>query len=168
MLGNATLWRFFSLTARRLAICLGVAVCVGAVAGPRVVSAQLPAAGPVYRTKFVCGERPLTNDYDAVAPGRYYTAINMYNPSGDSTIVRTWIVTTVSGFAPGTRVSGPTVTIPSRLAAEMDCGEILTATQPHFLKGFIEIRATRPIVVVSVYTAADSLRVVSIDVERIP
>lgn len=147
---------------------LGVVMCLLAAAAPHALMAQLPAVGPAYRAKFVCGDRPPSNDFDAVAPGRYYTALNIYNPSADSVIVRTWIATTAPGFVPGTRVAGPTVTIPSRLAAEMDCGEILRASERHFLKGFIEIRATRPVLVIGVYTVADSVRAVSIDVERIP
>ena len=147
---------------------VGLVPCLLAFGAPRSLIAQLPAVGPAYRAKFVCGDRLPSSDFDAVAPGRYYTALNIYNPSADSAIVRTWIVTTVPGFAPGTRVAGPVVVIPSRLAAEMDCEEVLRAAERHFLKGFIEIRATRPVIVIAVYTVADSVRAVSIDVERIP
>jgi hypothetical protein len=125
----------------------------------------------LYRVKFICGERlpgsPSEGRWNAVAPGSYFTAINIYNPSADSAIVRSAIATTREAALPGDVINGPVITIPTRRALELDCEEILRLANVPFVKGFVRLSTTRPVIVVAVYTAADSTRVVSVDVEQI-
>jgi len=128
-----------------------------------------------YAVKFVCGSPP---DVAAppVAPGRYFTAINVHNP-GDRPI----------GFRkkfaialPGERVGPISKFFDARLgpdeAFEIDCADILQAFGPRqqqrLMKGFAVIQlfdTTAALDVVAVYTAAGSTRQVeTMDVERVP
>ncbi len=128
-----------------------------------------------YAVKFVCGSPP---DVAAppVAPGRYFTAINVHNP-GDRPI----------GFRkkfaialPGERVGPISKFFDARLgpdeAFEIDCADILQAFGPRqqqrLMKGFAVIQlfdTTAALDVVVVYTAAGSTgRVETMDVERVP
>jgi len=113
-----------------------------------------------YAVKFVCGSPP---DVAAppVAPGRYFTAINVHNP-GDRPI----------GFRkkfaialPGERVGPISKFFDARLgpdeAFEIDCADILQAFGPRqqqrLMKGFAVIQlfdTTAALDVVAVYTAA--------------
>ena len=125
-----------------------------------------------YHVKFVCGRQvpptPSSLQWDMVAPGSYFTAINLYNLASDTATVAGTFVTTVPTPVPGDAGNGPSVKIPPGRAVEFDCADILSDNRPPFLKGFWRIKSNRRLVVVAVYTAADSARVVSIDVERVP
>jgi hypothetical protein len=158
---------------------IGIALVAGIALVTPNVAARQAAAQPgqvslsLYVAKFVCGDRgvpgPSMQPFDAVAPGKYYSAINIWNGTSGDVIVRTAIATTKADFTEGDLINGPVITLHTRRAAEIDCAEILEAAgRPRFLKGFVRFSTTRPVTLVGVYTAADSTHVVSIDVERIP
>jgi len=146
-------------------------LCIVQAAIPiRVVAAQDTVS--IYDVKFVCGLRPPPAAGNAetwltVAPGRYFTAINILNASSDT--ARLW--TTVAIASPLTMARathpGPGVAIPPGAAVEIDCRDIrATRRPPPFLKGFLQIVSAQRLSVVAVYTAANSGGVATIDVEH--
>ena len=126
-----------------------------------------------YDVKFVCGTRGVIavrggSPFETVAPGRYYSAINLLNPSRDWDTVLTTVAATAIQPQPGPMLPGPHSVLPPGTALEIDCADILTGTRPPpFLKGFLRISATSPLTVTAVYTAANQAGVVSIDVDRV-
>jgi len=139
-----------------------------------------------YAAKFVCGvPQPSDTVTPPVAPGRYFTAINVHNPSDTAVRYRKKFAVAdpldslgqIRGFFYGQL--GPD------RAMEIDCEEILNAfplrqipplppviRKAPFLKGFAVIQPIDSAValdVVAVYTAAGaSGRVETLDVERVP
>jgi hypothetical protein len=125
-----------------------------------------------YTVKFVCGT--FTRTDGPVAPGTYYTAINVHS-SRDSALCRE----TISIALPGRR-SGPVVSLPRGYyvgpgsSIEIDCDDIAKAINrkeyqwPLFHKGFVTIESTSELDVVAVYTFVGSTRQVqSMDIERV-
>lgn len=129
-----------------------------------------------YAVKYVCGTnvRPILSP--AVAPGTYYTAINVHNPSGEAVPFVYKVVIAPPG-APGghTPLAAP-FRIGEDGATDVDCGMITRALDaasiPHgpFWTGFFVIQAPTELDVVSVYTTAQSRTgpVTSIQTERVP
>lgn len=119
-----------------------------------------------YAVKFVCGR----TDQPVVAPGAYYTAINVHNP-GDSVIV---LRKKVAIALPNQRPGGVSRFREARLgpdqAIEIDCPEILRLGEAEgFSKGFVVIKSGHVLDVVAVYTAAGATGLVeAIEIERIP
>lgn len=121
-----------------------------------------------YAVKFICG----TSQGDVVAPGVYYTAINVHNPTN-----------TVVGFRkkfavalPNEESARPTGFFDARLgpdaALEIDCPDIVrhlhqAGMEGEFFKGFAVIQSKDELDVVAVYTAA-SWRVETLHTERVP
>src|SRR5688572_27108116 len=130
-------------------------------------------AQPLYSAKFVCG-RPTAAEVAAfaVAPGSYFTAINVHNPSATVTIRKRFSVGRfgeqlgpLSGF-----VSSP---LPAARTLIIECRNIyghLNIPVGTFIEGMVEIRAINAEVdVVGVYTAAPpNGGVSSITMERVP
>ena len=153
----------FSLRARTI-IVLQTTCIAAAAAQDTTIS--------TYDVKFVCGTRGVIvargSPFQTVAPGRYYTAINVLNPSRDWDTVLTTVAATALAPQPGPILPGPHSVLPPGSALEIDCADILTgAPPPPFLKGFLRISATSPLTVTAVYTAANQAGVVSIDVDRV-
>jgi hypothetical protein len=121
-----------------------------------------------YAVKFICG----TSQGDVVAPGVYYTAINVHNPTN-----------TVVGFRkkfavalPNEESARPTGFFDARLgpdaALEIDCPDIVrhlhqAGMEGEFFKGFAVIQSKVELDVVAVYTAA-SWRVETLHTDRVP
>ena len=105
-----------------------------------------------YAAKFVCGK----SDGRVVAPGNYWTAINVHNPSASRIVFQ-------KKFAIGlpNEKAGPVselfraVLNPDE-ALEIDREDIFrhSPLQADFLKGFVLIESAHELDVVSVYTAA--------------
>jgi hypothetical protein len=125
-----------------------------------------------YAVKFVCGqalaERP------AVAPGRYFTAINIHNPNPESAVFLRKYAFTLPNEVPGpiVRDSLP-LKLGSDQALELDCLRILRLARVFirspFAKGFAVIQSRLPLDVVAVYTGADSLGALeTMHMERVP
>jgi len=140
------------------------------VAAVAMLTGLSPAPSPaqdttvVYPVKFVCGAKaPKT--WDAVFPGRYFTAINIHNASSDSISIRTQIASTQAAPIQGTVFNGPSINLGRTRALEIDCEEILkSAHTDGFLKGFLIIPTRRPLDVVAVYTTGTEAGPSSIDV----
>lgn len=127
-----------------------------------------PQSPPEWQSavKFLCGR----SQGLVVAPGVYYTAINIHNPSERPTAFRFKI-------APALGLDGlveATPSIEAKLspdqATELDCPAILrrVAGKYEFLKGFVVVQSTARLDVVAVYSAAGSSgRIETLDVEYI-
>lgn len=130
-----------------------------------------------YVVKFVCGRRAAPTvasaAFDAVAPGQYYTAINIRNASRDTIGIRTRFATTLAAPVAGPVLGGPPLRLGPHQALELDCAEILRAAaagglRVAFLKGFTILTTDHPLDVVAVYSAATAGGVVTMDVESVP
>ncbi len=117
-----------------------------------------------YAAKLICGfpNRP------AVAPGRYYTAINIHNPNPKGTVFRRKFVLTEKTDSPAGPGTWALNKMPADGAVEIECGtrEVL---ERQISKGFVVIQSPRQLDGVAVYTAGsvtDSLT--TMDVERVP
>ena len=143
------------------------------LSGLIAICAPLVAAhgqgAPEYAVKIVCG----ISDRPAVAPGAYFTAINVHNP-GKATKFQFKIALTLPGMAPGPVSPQPFgAALDSAQALEIDCRDIARRAPPtksRFLKGFVVIQSPTELDVVGVYTAASSPdgRVVTLEIERVP
>jgi len=121
-----------------------------------------------YAAKFVCGKNTAGN---VVAPGEYFTAINVHNPGRVAASIRKRFAIALPSEKPGP-VSG---VVEERLkpgeAFEIDCADIATHVPVSgFAKGFVTIESPQELEVVGVYTAArlPTREVVSEEIERVP
>jgi len=120
-----------------------------------------------YAVKFVCG----TPRVPVVAPGTYFTAINVHNPNPRALGFQKKFAIALPGERAG-RVSkffdaklGPDE------AFEIDCPDIMqkTETREGFLKGFVVIHTEMELDIVAVYTAAGATgKVETMEIERVP
>jgi hypothetical protein len=129
-----------------------------------------------YAVKYVCGTNVRPTLSPAVAPGTYYTAINVHNPSGEAVPFVYKVVIAPIG-APGGHTP---LSAPFRLgedgATDVDCTMITRALDaasiPHgpFWTGFFVIQSPTEFDVVAVYTTAASRTgpVTGIQTERVP
>jgi hypothetical protein len=119
-----------------------------------------------YAVKFICGK----SGGEVVAPGTYFTAINVHNPTATTIVFRKKVAIALPGEQPG-RVSdffdaklGPDE------ALEIDCPDIMrhADTSADFLKGFVILESDVELDVVAVYTAAGaSGQVETLHTERV-
>lgn len=120
-----------------------------------------------YAVKFVCGAAEGRH----VAPGQYFTAVNVHNPMLSATGFRWKVATALSLGAEGSVSNFVDAKLKPDGALEVDCPYIfrmLRATSG-FAKGFVVIESGTELDVTAVYTAAGrTQQVESIDVERIP
>jgi hypothetical protein len=156
-----------------------------AARGTAAIAAAMLAGAPAaaqsggryeYAVKYVCGAnfRPILSS--AAAPGAYYTAINVHNPSAEA-VPFVYKVALAPLNAPGGHT--PLVS-PYRLgedgATDVDCLLITRALDaasiPHgpFWTGFFVIQSPVELDVVAVYTSAATRTgpVNSIQTERVP
>jgi hypothetical protein len=122
-----------------------------------------------YATKFMCGK----SDGGELAPGVYFTAINVHNPTEDDITFR-------KKFAlpgRGSEQSGdkPEKHFDAQLkpdaALEIDCPDIRkhTGVDERFLKGFVVLESDVELDVVAVYTGAGGDgQVETLHTERVP
>lgn len=140
-------------------------VVVGLASLARAARAQDSLANE-YAVKFVCG----APDRPAVAPGRYFTAINIHNPGLDTVQFRRKYAFTLAGEQPGPIEwdRRPLMLTPDQ-ALEIDCTGIQRVHRAPFLKGFAVLLSPLPLDVVAVYTAAGATgRVETMHLERVP
>jgi hypothetical protein len=125
-----------------------------------------------YAVKVVCGEAdPCRRPRGIVAPGEYFTAVNVHNPSRSETVPIRW---KVAVGQPGVQPGPVSPFFAARLkpdeAVEIDCPDILRASEHRGrpLKGFVVIESARELDVVAVYTATRGGGVDALDIERVP
>ena len=112
--------------------------------------APTPSRGFEYAVKFVCG-KPVA---PVVAPGDYFTAINVHNPSPRPVSFRKKIAVALPGEKAGRISPFFQAQLKSDEALEIDCQDILRhADENGFLKGFVVIETPSELDVVAVYTA---------------
>jgi len=152
----------------RRVICIGTCLWTLLVLASTLATAQVPTYQ--YAVKFVCGVPP---DDQAVAPGKYFTAINIHNPSLEAVKFSAKVAVALPGEKPGSVSKFIGSGLGPDEALEIDCQHIMARARleetPRFLKGFFVIN-TRGIQldVVAVYTAAGSTKSVeTMQVERV-
>ena len=114
----------------------------------------VPSRAPLlqYAAKFVCGQ----SAGEVVAPGVYFTAINVHNPTNEEVRFRKKIAVALPGEKPGPVSKFFETKLGPDQALEIDCRDIFqhAATEAEFLKGFVVIESDVELDVVAVYTAA--------------
>jgi hypothetical protein len=119
-----------------------------------------------YAVKFVCGK----SDGRVVAPGKYWTAINVHNPSAKEVVFRKKIVIALPHEKAGPVSDFFRAWLGPDQALEIDCEDIFrhAPVREDFIKGFVVIESDVDLDVVAVYTAAGQGELVStIDIERV-
>lgn len=149
----------------------GVANPIQAVLDALNVSICVPSkrvAGFQYSVKFVCGK----SAGDVVARGRYFTAINVHNPTDKP--IRFWkkFAIALPGEKPGPVSEFFGAELGPNQALEIDCRDIFEHTQStadRFLKGFAVIESDVELDVVAVYTTAVATEhIETFHTERVP
>ena len=120
-----------------------------------------------YATKVVCGK----SDGSVVAPGTYFTAVNIHNPLYRRVKFRVKVAIGLPGLRPGPVSPFHDVELGPDEALEIDNADIhkLARSDGDFLKGFVVIESSTELDVVAVYTAAgrdDQIQV--LHMERVP
>ncbi|HEX8117971.1 MAG TPA: hypothetical protein VF521_11925, partial [Pyrinomonadaceae bacterium] len=120
--------------------------------GPR------PCTEYQYAVKLVQGSPPPLTQQNFFAPGRYFTAVNVHNPSTCKTVRFRWKVALADrgGRADSTISTFREARLRPDEALEIDAPQIARAvndTPTQFLKGFVVIESPCELDVVAVYTA---------------
>jgi hypothetical protein len=128
-----------------------------------------------YAVKIVCGEvKPVEST--PVAPGRYWTAVNIHNPDKCKN-ANFWFKVGIARLdlqSPVSQYIGPLPLRPDGMI-EFDCpiiraiAGVLVSPPPAFVKGFMVLKSDIPLDVVAVYTgSAGSSGGNSFHTERVP
>ena len=120
-----------------------------------------------YAAKFVCGKSAGT----VVAPGLYFTAVNVHNPTYTAIRFLIKIAVALPGLKPGPVSRFFDASLGPDEALEIDSPDIFkrAAARADFLKGFVVIESEVELDVVVVYTAAGSTgQVETLHTERVP
>lgn len=120
-----------------------------------------------YAAKFVCGKSAGT----VVAPGLYFTAVNVHNPTYTSIRFVIKIAVALPGLKPGPVSRFYDARLGPDEALEIDSPDIMKLAEGRadFLKGFVVIQSEVELDVVAVYTAAGSTgQVETLHTERVP
>ena len=121
-----------------------------------------------YAAKFVCGKN---DEGRIVAPGEYFTAINVANPTRDAATIRKRFAIALPAEKPGPVSTVVTETLKPGQAFDIDCPDIATHVPVGtFAKGFVTIESAQDLEVVGVYTAAKlgSRELATEEIERVP
>ena len=154
---------------KRFAMCRGAAaaaVLTGSWASAPAV-AQVPMKYE-YAVKVVCGVRSGRSS-DLLPPGRYFTVVNIHNPSKR----RTYFMRKVAqaGTATPTPISAwETGHLEHDEAVAVQCPQIAKQMEADWVEGFLVVQSAKPVDVVAVYAtaASDGAAVNSFHTERVP
>jgi hypothetical protein len=123
-----------------------------------------------YTAKFVCG----SSAGDAVAPGTYFTAINVHNPTDTEISFRKKFAVALPRERPGPVTRFFDGKLKPDQAMEIDCADIRRRIiesanfTADFLKGFVVIESKVELDVIAVYTAVGATgQVETMHVERV-
>lgn len=163
-----------SLQSRSVALRVLPAVfgCIALVSAASEARSQ--ATKYQYAAKYVCGvaPRPGTSGYGIVAPGTYFTSVNVHNPNQGGVEFRKKFVIALPNEQTGGRISDFfNVTLGADKAFEIECADILKHLDSKGpAKGFVVLLSPDPLDVVVVYTAAAAPAgpVVTMFMERVP
>ncbi|MDM0001850.1 CARDB domain-containing protein [Variovorax sp. J22P240] len=126
-----------------------------------------------YSVKFVCGSAgsSCSGDCGPVAPGAYFTAINIHNPTDRKIRFRKNVAIALPGERPGHVTEFTFNTLGPYEALEIDCADIYRRVGLPggcFLKGFVVIESVVELDVVAVYSAAGADKhVETLDIEYV-
>lgn len=119
-----------------------------------------------YEVKFVCGK----SEGEVVAPGTYWTAINVVNPTDKGVVLKKRF----SIALPGEKAGPVSKLFKAKLgpyqAFEIDNKDIFkhTESRADFIKGFVQIKSDVKLDVVAVYSAAGATeKIETLDIEHI-
>jgi hypothetical protein len=125
-----------------------------------------------FSAKFVCGRPTATETGSlAVAPGTYFTAINIHNLSTNATAgLRKRFSFGLISERPGRMSNFISASIPAGQTILIDCREILGSVGgPPFAEGVAEILSNVDIDVIGVYTTVGaSGQVTTMEIDRVP
>jgi len=123
-----------------------------------------------YAVKFVCGPASAKPSVSVVAPGMYYTAINVHNPNEKGFVFRKKIAIALPEEKAGRVTKFFEAKLGPDEALEIDCPDIMRhADAEGFLKGFVVIESDLELDVVAVYTTTGATeRVGTFFTERVP
>ena len=119
-----------------------------------------------YVVKIICG----LSDGKIVAKGRYFTSINLHNPSNRGISFRYKVAVALPGMKPGSVSNFIKGKLEPDQASEIDCPDIfrLIESREKFLKGFVVIESQFKLDVVAVYSVAGSNGYIeTMEIERI-
>jgi hypothetical protein len=119
-----------------------------------------------YAAKVVCGE----SAGDVVAPGVYFTAINVHNPNRTAARLRWKVAVARPGATTGSVSEFAEALLGPDEALEIDCPDIRKRVRTRgFLKGFVVVESGLELDVVAVYTASpEKGQVATLHTERVP
>jgi hypothetical protein len=126
-----------------------------------------------YAAKVICGK----SDGKVLAPGVYFTAINVHNPTYARIGLRAKVAVALPGLQPGPVSDFYQAELGPDEALEIDCPDIFNSKifkfreRPRrgFLKGFVVIESDVELDVVAVYTAHGRAKFVeTLHTERVP
>jgi hypothetical protein len=133
-----------------------------------------------YSAKFLCGameEKRRHHDDDRrregnqLAEGRYYTAINIHNPTDRPTVLRIKFASASDNGKPGPISRFVEIRLGADEVVSLDCSQIfkLLDTKYDFIDGFAVVETDVELDVVAVYTAAEEHGgVKTLHTERVP
>jgi hypothetical protein len=119
---------------------------------------------------FFCRKSASAKPDPRVAPGRYFTTINLHNPGNKPAPARFKVATALSG-KPGPISRFVDFRLGADEATSIDCMQLLDrlGVRSHFTDGFIVIESETELDVLAVYTAAgESGTVETLETERVP
>jgi hypothetical protein len=120
-----------------------------------------------YAAKFVCGR----TDAPFLAPGQYFTIVNVHNPSPNTSVkLRKKFATTEREEQPGSISKFFGTALKPDQALRIDCPNIYNHLQippGTFIEGFVVIQSRFELDVVALYTAGGN-NVETMHTERIP
>lgn len=120
-----------------------------------------------YAAKFVCGK----SSGKVVAPGVYFTAVNVHNPGRSAVDLAVKVAVALPGLQAGPVSKFHNVQLGPDEALEIDCSDIseYIETKEEFLKGFVVIESESDLDVVTVYTAMGREESIeTLHIERVP
>jgi hypothetical protein len=126
-----------------------------------------------YAVKLLCGpsEKTSSGKPDSrVAPGRYFTTVNLHNPSGRRVTARFKVAVALPG-KPGPISRFVSFVVGPDDAISIDCAQLLDrlGVTSGFNDGFIVVESEGELDVVAVYTAAGATgKVETLGTERVP
>lgn len=127
-----------------------------------------------YPVKFLCGRSNAPLLEAPVAPGRYFTAVNIHNPDlGEARTFWYKVAVAEPKLQPGVITKFVRVTLEADRAVELDCPTIRRRIQDEelFHKGFVVLVGEKPVDVVAVYTTASREgtleEIETMDIERV-
>ncbi len=121
-----------------------------------------------YAAKIVCG----ASDGKVVAPGEYWTAVNVHNSSAKAVEVKKRFVVAFPGEDCGPKTKTFEAKLDGDGAFEIDRDNIFAHTKDigvtNWIKGFVILQCVAELDVVAVYTVLGKGGNVSIHTERVP